>query len=66
MTKTVRFSHLALYVVFTFAFTFFAGELPAQSTDETRPTAVTSYPITGNLMPVPTITRYPRNRETEK
>jgi hypothetical protein len=49
MTKTVRFSHLALYVVFTFAFTFFAGEVSAQSTDETRPTAVTSYPITGNL-----------------
>ena len=49
MTKTVRVSWPALYLSFALVFTFSAGGVRAQSTDEAHPTAVTSYPITGNL-----------------
>jgi hypothetical protein len=49
MTKTVRFFRPAFYIFFVLSFTFSAGEVLAQSTDEARPTVVASYPITGDL-----------------
>ncbi len=49
MTQTIRAYRYAVYFCALVAFIFAAEQVSAQSTDETRPTPVSSFPITGNL-----------------